>query len=258
METFYVDRPSPLHGLNPLTKLVGALTLILLAFLWPSFWLPTLLFLLIIGPLSLLGRVGPDFLRAVARIFGTVGLLLIILQMLFYPYGDTILFRLWFLEGTLEGLRRGYLLASRLGVLVGAFTLMLLTTHPSTLMRDLSRRGLPAAIAYIVTSAFQIAPEIEARASRIIDAQRARGLETEGGLRRRIGALLPLVAPLVFSSLVDVEERTIAIEARAFSTPGRKTTLVEIPDRGWERVLRWIGFLLIIVAVVARLWLSFT
>lgn len=258
METFYVDRPSPLHSLNPLTKLMGTLTLVLLAFLLPWFWLPTAFFLLIVLPLSFVGRVAPDFLRAVARIFGTVGLLLVILQTLFYPYGDTILFQVWFLEGTLEGLRRGYLLASRLGVLVGAFTLMLLTTHPSTLMRDLSRRGLPAAIAYIVTSAFQIAPQIEARASRIIDAQRARGLETEGGLRRRIGALLPLVAPLVFSSLADVEERTIAIEARAFSAPGRKTTLVEIPDSGWERILRWLGLLLIIAALVARLWLSFT
>lgn len=258
METFYVGRPSPLHSLNPLTKLMGTLALVLLAFLWPGYWLPTFFFLLVVLPLSFVGRVGPDFLRAVGRIFGTVGLLLVILQTLFYPYGDTILFQLWFLEGTLEGLRRGYLLASRLGVLVGAFTLMLLTTHPSTLMRDLSRRGLPAAIAYIVTSVFQIAPQIEARASRIVDAQRARGLETEGGLRRRIGALLPLVGPLVFSSLADVEERTIAIEARAFSTPGPKTTLVEIPDSDWERVLRWLALLLIIAAIVARLWLSFT
>lgn len=258
METFYVDRASPLHDLNPLTKLTWALVLVMLAFLWSWFWLPTLLFLLVILPMSVVGRVTPQFLRAVGRIFGTVGLLLILLQTLFYPYGDTILFRVWFLEGTLEGLRHGYILASRLGVLVGAFTLMLLTTHPSTLMRDLTRRGLPGAIAYIITSAFQIAPEVEARASRIIDAQRARGLETEGGPRQRVRALLPLVAPLVFSSLAEVEERTIAIEARAFSTPGPKTSLVEIPDHGWERVVRWFGLFTVIVAIVARLWYLFT
>lgn len=258
METFYVDRASPLHRLNPLTKLIGALTLSLLAFLSPWFWLPAVLFLLFVVPFSLLGRVGWPFLRAVGRIFGTVGLLLVVLQTAFYPYGETLLFNLWFIEATLEGFLRGFLLATRLGVLVGAFTLMLLTTHPSSLMRDLARRGMPAAIAYILTSAFQIVPQIEARASKIIDAQRARGLETEGSLRRRIGALLPLVGPLVFGSLAEVEERTIAIEARAFTAPGRKTTLVEIPDTSWERVLRRALLALTVLAVTARLWLSFS
>lgn len=257
METFYVERDSLLHCLNPLTKVMGALALLLSAFLSPWYWLPTALLLTVIVPLSFAGRVAAPFLRAVGRIFGIVGLLLIVLQTLFYPYGQTILFDVWFLEATLEGLQRGYLLATRLGVLVSAFTLMLLTTHPSTLMRDLARRGLPAAVVYIIISAFQIAPEVEARASRILGAQRARGLETEGGLRHRIGALLPLVGPLIFSSLAEVEERTIAIEARAFSTPGPKTALVEVPDTAVERGLRW-GLLLLILAVASiRLWLLF-
>ena len=257
MQTFYVERESSLHRLNPLTKLVGALALMALAFLSPWLWLPTALLLAVVLPLSVIGRVARPFLRAFLRIFAIVGLLLIVLQTLFYPYGEIILFDVWFVEATLEGLRRGYLLVTRLGVLVGAFTLMLLTTHPGMLMRDLARRGLPGAIVYIVGSAFQIAPQIEARANRIVDAQRARGLETEGGLRRRIGALLPLAAPLVFSSLADVEERAIAIEARAFTAPGPKSTLFEAPDTAAERVLRWALLLLIVAAVIVRLWLSF-
>ena len=257
MNTFYVPRDSLLHRLNPLTKLVGALALLVVAFLSPWVLLPAALLIAVLLPLSVAGRVATPFLRAFLRIFGVVGLLLIILQTLFYPYGETILFQIWFLEATLEGLRRGFLLATRLGVLVGAFTLMLLSTHPSMLMRDLARRGLPNGIVYIIASAFQIAPQIEARASKIVDAQRARGLETEGSLRRRIGALLPLVGPLVFSSLADVEERTIAIEARAFSAPTPKSTLVAVPDTSAERALRWILLLLIVAAIVARLWLSF-
>ena len=257
MQTFYVERDSLLHRLNPLTKLVGALALLMFAFLSPWIWLPAALLLMVVLPLSVVGRVARSFLRSFLRIFGVVGLLLIVLQTLFYPYGETTLFEIWFVEATLEGLQRGFLLATRLGVLVGAFTLMLLTTHPGTLMRDLARRGLPNAIVYIVASAFQIAPQVEARASKIVDAQRARGLETEGSLRRRIGALLPLVGPLVFSSLSDVEERTIAIEARAFTAPGPKSTLFEVPDTAAERVLRWGLLLLIVAAIVARLWLSF-
>lgn len=256
MQTFYIDRDGILHRLNPLTKLVGALALLMLAFLSPWLWLPTALLLGAVLPLSFVGRVAGPFLRVFLRIFGVVGLLLVLLQTVFYPYGDTVLFEIWFLDGTLEGLRRGLLLATRLGVLVGAFTLMLLTTHPSMLMRDLARRGLPNAIVYIVASAFQIAPQIEARASRIVDAQRARGLETEGSLLRRVRALVPLVGPLVFSSLAEVEERTIAIEARAFSAPSTKTTIVDVPDTSAERALRWLLLVLILVAIIARLWLS--
>jgi energy-coupling factor transport system permease protein len=77
-------------------------------------------------------------------------------------------------------------------------------------------------------------------------------LETEGGLPRRLRALLPLVAPLILGSLMDLEERAIALEARAFTRRGPKTSLMEIPDSPLERVARW-GLLLAVAAlIVAR------
>jgi energy-coupling factor transport system permease protein len=59
--TFYIDRDSPLHRLNPLTKIVIVLSLILLAFLGPGFWLPTALFLFVITPLSFLGHIQKEY-----------------------------------------------------------------------------------------------------------------------------------------------------------------------------------------------------
>ena len=106
----------------------------------------------------------------------------------------------------------------------------MLSTHPSTLMTALTQRGLPPSLTYIIVSTLQIIPQMQLKASTIIDAQRSRGLETQGGLHRRVSALLPLVGPLVFGSLVDVEERAIAIEARAFKAKRTKTSLIEIPD----------------------------
>ena len=64
-----------------------------------------------------------------------------------------------------------------------------------------------------------------------------------------------MVGPLVFGSLVEVEERAIAIEARGFTSPVRKTSLREIPDTSLDRVLRWALSGLVLVSLILSIWL---
>lgn len=45
----------------------------------------------------------------------------------------------------------------------------------------------------------------------IMDAQRSRGLETEGNLITRAKSFLPLISPVVMSSLINTRERAIAL-----------------------------------------------
>jgi energy-coupling factor transport system permease protein len=254
--SFFIARDSPIHRLNPLTKLTLVLALILAAFFGPGYWLPTLLFLVVVVPLSAAGRVLGEFFSATVRLLLPVFSFLFIMQSLFYPGGRTVLFSLWVLSVKAEGVAFGYLTATRIIVMVTAFLLLLLTTHPSTLMIDLASRGVPGSLTYIITSTLQILPQMRVKAQTIIEAQRSRGLDTEGSFAKRVAALLPLVGPLVFGSLVDVEERAIAIEARAFNAARPKTSLVEIPDTPAERVLRWILLALGLLALTSRLWLS--
>jgi energy-coupling factor transport system permease protein len=140
--------------------------------------------------------------------------------------------------------------------MVSSFTILLLTTHPSELMSDLTRRGVPGQFAYVVISSLQIIPQMQAKAQTIISSQRSRGLDTQSSFFRRIGAIVPLVGPLVFGSLVEVEERAIAIEARGFTSTRVKTSLHEIPDTKLDRTLRWILAALVIITLTLRLWLS--
>jgi energy-coupling factor transporter transmembrane protein EcfT len=58
---------------------------------------------------------------------------------------------------------------------------------------------------------------------------------------------------LILSSLVDVEERALAIEARAFNRPGPKTSLIEIEEAPWEMAARWI----ILIAMIGVVGLRF-
>jgi len=139
---------------------------------------------------------------------------------------------------------------------IATITLLLLTTHPSEMMSDLTRRGLPSQFAYVIISALQIIPQMQAKAQTIIAAQRSRGLDTESSFLRRVGAIVPLVGPLVFGSLAEVEERAIAIEARGFTSKHTKTSLHEVPDHRSDKVIRWVLFVLVIVSIALNLWIS--
>jgi energy-coupling factor transport system permease protein len=96
-------------------------------------------------------------------------------------------------------------------------------------------------------------PTLIERAGVIGESQRARGLDTEGSLRARLRGLIPIVAPLILGSLTDVEERSLALESRAFSRPGRRHLLWTMPDSSPERVLRWALVLVLVLAGIARI-----
>lgn len=229
-------------------------TLVLLAFTSPWYWTPHILIVIGIIPLSFLGRVPREFFRVASRLILPVSGFLFVMQALFQPGGTTELFSFWFLTVTLESVMFAFANAMRIFVMVASFTLFLLTTHPSELMSDLSRRGLPGQFAYVIISTLQIIPQMQAKANTIIAAQRSRGLDTQSTFAKRVGALVPLVGPLVFGSLVEVEERAIAIEARGFTSTRAKSSLYEIPDTTFDKILRW-GLILLVVASIASRFL---
>lgn len=253
--SFYAKRNSVLHRLNPLTKLTLVLGLIVIAFLSPWYWTSTFLLLLVVIPLSFLGKVNREFLRAFWRLILPAAAFLFLMQAFFQPIGEDVIFQIWFLDVTKESLLFAFRNAMRIIVMVSSFTLFLLTTHPSELMSDLTRRGLPGQFAYVLISTLQIIPQMQAKAQTIIAAQRSRGLDTESSFFKRAGALVPLVGPLVFGSLVEVEERAIAIEARGFTSKHVKTSLREIPDSRSDRLIRWALLILIIITFIIRVWL---
>ncbi len=253
--SFYIDQDSFLHRLNPLTKLALVFMLVVLSFLGLSFWLPTIIFLFVIIPLSFLGKISREFFSATVKLLLPVVGFLFVMQAFFHPNGSTEIFSIWIFDVTVESLRFAYLTASRILTMVASFLILLLTTHPSDLMGDLTRRGVSGNLSYVITSTLQIIPQMQIKAGTIVDAQKSRGLETSGNVINRVRALVPLVGPLVFGSLVEVEERAIAIEARAFTSPLKKTSLREIPDRSGERVARWLFLAVVIVAIGIRLWL---
>src|SRR5215216_488738 len=254
--SYYVKRHSVLHRLNPLTKIILVLSIIIISFVSPWYWTPQILLLFVIVPLSFVGSVSREFFSTAIRLILPAAGFIFIMQALFQPIGETVILKIWFLDVTQESLAFAFRAATRITVMISAFTLFLMTTHPSELMSDLTRRGLPGQFAYVIIASLQIIPQMQAKAQTIISAQRSRGLDTQSSFFRRVGAIVPLVGPLVFGSLVEVEERAIAIEARGFTSTRPKTSLYEIPDSSSDRAIRWVLITLVLATFILKLWLS--
>lgn len=254
--SFFVKRDSPIHRLNPLTKIVIALSLVLIAFLSPWYWTPLAIFLIVILPLSLVANVSREYWSFILKVILPTIAILFIMQAFFLPGESRIIFEAFGLEITELSAQLAFRNVMRILVMISSFTILLLTTHPSELMSDLTRRGLPGQFAYVVISSLQIIPQMQAKAQTIISAQRSRGLDTQSSFLRRVSGILPLIGPLVFGSLVEVEERAIAIEARGFTSTRAKTSLYEVPDTNVDKTIRWALISLIILSLASRLWLS--
>jgi energy-coupling factor transport system permease protein len=90
------------------------------------------------------------------------------------------------------------------------------------------------------------------RATVIQASQRARGLDTEGSIRARLRGVLPLVGPVILSSLTEVEERSLALEVRAFGRPGKRHLLWRSPDSPVQLVARAALFVVLVGLIVGK------
>ena len=249
--SLYAEGSSLLHRAHPLTKGVLTLSAIALAFIAPSVWwvVAILAFLLVLVTLAGVIR---RLLAVALAILLPITLLLLAVQGFANPINRTELFALGPIVYYREGLAFAAFAALRIACLVCATFLFSFTTRPADIAEALMQRGLSPRIGYVVQSALQIIPQTLDMAGRIQDAQRARGLETEGSLPRRARAYLPLMLPLVLSSLVATQERAMALEVRGFGLPVKRVARYELADSRSQRAFRWLVALSVPGAIVAR------
>ncbi|MFP3854822.1 MAG: energy-coupling factor transporter transmembrane component T, partial [Anaerolineales bacterium] len=222
----------------------------------PMRWGPYAVILLLVIPLALWAKVSTHLLRSSLPIILPFALSVFIIQGLFWQEGP-ILAELGPLSFKTEGVLFAISSTGRILCVITSFLLLSFTTRPDDLMIALSQRGLPPALTYVVLSTIQIVPRFRARAQTILDAQQSRGLSINGNPLQRARALVPLVVPLVLSSIVDVEERAIALEARAFTRSVPKTSYRSIEDSQIQQLIRWAIIVLAVSAPLSRILLVF-
>jgi energy-coupling factor transport system permease protein len=209
---------------------------------------PALLTVVAVVLPALIGRILGRLLRTALLLTLPIAISVLVVNLFFFPAGRDVLFQVGPITATAEGL--GFALETL--ARIGAITLFYLTTPPSELVLDLERRGVSPRVAFVALASVQTVPALVERASTITAAQRARGLDTEGSVWRRLRGVLPLAGPVLLGSITEVEERTMALEARGFTRPGRRTLLWWPPDTSVQRLARWLLLLTVPTLLVAR------
>jgi energy-coupling factor transport system permease protein len=212
---------------------------------------PLVLLVLLVVPAAFLAGV----LGRVARLALAVSLPIVVsvalVSILTRP-GENVLFELGPLRATLEGVDFAAQVTLRVIVMSMVLVLFGLTTEPRAIVADLERRGLPPRVTFGIAAALDAVPAMVERARDVTAAQRARGLDTEGSVVARLRGLPSLVGPVLLSSLAEVEERSLALDARGFERPGRRQPLWAPADSPAEQVARWVIVAAVVVLVLGR------
>jgi energy-coupling factor transport system permease protein len=247
----YQGSDTAIHRLNPYTKLIFALSFSISAFIAHTPWIQAALFLICLLLLYLS--------RSLARVFQTAYRFILFfvfvlfgVQALFWSGGGPI-WEVGPLTIHLQGVLFSVQVALRLFIIISSFYLLMATTHPADLVMDLEQRGLPPRLGFVMLATLQAIAEIQERAKTIMDVQKCRGVEVQGGLIVRARAYFPLISPLIIGSILAIESRALALELRGFSADVQKTYLHESQEQPWERLLRWALILLTVFFLIARL-----
>jgi energy-coupling factor transporter transmembrane protein EcfT len=155
-----------------------------------------------------------------------------------------------------EGLLFGIRTLLQVAAVLSASLLFVYTTHPADLFAALQTTGWSQGIAYVFSSPLLLIPAMRERIEIIHAAQAARGLSSDGNIFQRTRALAPLLVPLVLGAFTEIEERSIALDVRAFNSPGRKTLWRIVPDSRGQRLGRWSMLLLSFVLILLRVDLT--
>lgn len=227
----YVPTESPIHNLDPRTKIISSVLLIVVLFLVEGFQGYLLIGLGILGIIAA-ARLPLGFVLKGLRPLRLI-LLITLLLHLFMTEGREIA-RLGPLVVTYEGFNKGLLMTIRLGLLVLATSLLTLTTSPirltdglEDLLNPFKRVGLPAhELAMMMTIALRFIPTLFEETEKIMKAQKARGADFESGkLSQRAKNLVPLLVPLFVSAFRRADELAIAMEARCYRGGEGRTKL---------------------------------
>jgi len=248
----YVDRPSWLHRLDPRTKLcfVVVSSLVLL-----SFGSPFVSAAVLLGIHGMLwsGRVPASRLRWAWQRMWPITLLILVLWPVFYPQGNDVLWQVWRIRITTQGLWQGLSTALRINALTFAFLVLLFSTDQARLVRGLVKLGLPYEWGLTLAIALRYIPSLYGIYTAVSEAQQARGwVIGEGRFIQRIKSYLPILVAVIVGSLRLADNLSMALAARGFQSGAKRTYLRELELSPADKVSLILLAVSLIVFLIVR------
>lgn len=253
MSNGFLAKNTIIEKMNPNTKLLAIFSSGISTLLFPS---PTLgfgviVFLFVVAGFAKMLR---EFSKVMLGFGIPITIMLLFIQGLYSPKNKTILADFGFAQLGLEGVLYALKIVVTLLVFLGSFFLMNKTTYSGNLVAALTKLGLPGKAGYLVLASLNVVPQMQRRMAVIRQAQEARGVETQGGLLNRFKAYLPLLGPVVMSSLIDTQERGMTLETRGFGIKGvSRTAYVEVTKSSIDAPANVVFILFLVLVTVLSL-----
>lgn len=233
------DAPGAMGKANPLVKFLGVFVLGIAALVWPDFSLGLVFVVLLFVLASRIGCLKP-FSKMMFGFGVPMAVMLMFIQGLYSPKNTTVIADFGFAQLGLQGVLYAAKIVVTVLVFLGSFYIANKTTYIGSLVAALNRIGCPSKVGYLIFASLNVVPQMQRKTTVIRQAQSARGLATGGGLVSRFKAFMPLMGPVVMSSLTDAQERGMTLETRGFGVKGvRRTNYVEVPWTSKDTVALW-------------------
>ncbi len=259
IEKFQVEKTNKIAALDPVTKIwlvllysTGAIILSTISIAGiPMLLIPYLAIIFIVASLSGSFKA---FSSAVGKIMIFAGIILLF-QSFLMPGGET-LFSLGFLKVSEDGLETGTRLALSILCIASSFLWLFTTTENKEISRALEKSGMNYKACYVFLSTMQMVELLGRNSKTIMNAQQARGVETQGSMMARAKAFMPSLIPLILGAIIGSEDRALALESKGFDVQCKKTHLLDVNKSGNEGLALTLGVLLLIITVGIRgaLW----
>jgi len=219
----YMPYDSFVHRLDPRAKLLATIFFIITIFFannWQTYLVLSLVILLGIYLSKVPMRYFINGVRPMLVLF----IFTAALQMLFTP-GTTTILSFWFINISLEGIMSGIYVFIRFVLIIFISILLTLTTEALRLtdaieyfLTPFKKMNFPVHdLALMLSIGLRFVPTLMDEAEKIMNAQRARGMDfSEGTLMERIRNLVPLLIPLFNSSFERALDLATAMEARDY------------------------------------------
>ena len=248
----YFPGKSPIHLLDPRTKLIMLVVYIVALFVasnWISYGV-MLLFLIVVIKISTIP------VKSIVRGMKPLVMILVFTGVLnlFFTGGETVLVKFWVITITKEGLIRAIFMVCRILMLITGTFLLTYTTSPisltdglESLMNPLKKIKVPVhELSMMMCIALRFIPTLIEETDKIMSAQKARGADFESGsIIDRAKALIPILVPLFIGAFRRADELATAMECRCYQGGEGRTKMKLLRYTRWDFNAFGIGVLLI-------------
>lgn len=222
---------SVIHSLDPRTKLIGSLFMIIALFMITPLWGYGVAFVFLFSTIALSKVPFKFILKGLKPIMFFI--VIAVSLNIFLTPGELV-FPDFFLKITYEGIDRALMTFFRFTFLIITSSMVTLTTSPMALtdgierlLNPLKKIKFPAhELAMMMTIALRFIPTLIEEADKIMKAQMARGADFESGnIFKRAQNMIPLLVPLFISAFRRADELAMAMEARCYRGGEGRTRL---------------------------------